>query len=133
MSLKVTLCLLLSLSQDDAPSLLQKAVAQLVSIQEENGAWPYEGVYRVKREIPVSYRVGGTAIVAGALLQAAPDDDNAQAAVDRGLKYVLGQLDDPLLEVSTEEAYDVRVWGHATALEFLCQVRESKRAGGRLK
>jgi len=119
--------------QEDAPVLLQKAVAQLVAIQEENGAWPYEGVYRVNREIPVAYRVGGTAIVAGALLHAAPDDEKARRAFDRGLEYVLGQLDDPLLAASTEDAYDVRVWGHAAALEFLCQVREAKRAGGRLR
>ena len=119
--------------QDDAPALVQKGVAQLIAIQEESGAWPYEGVYRVKGEIPVAYRVGGTAIVAGALLHAAPDDEKARRAVDRGLEYVLGQLDDPLLAASTEDAYDVRVWGHATALELLCQVREARQAGGRLK
>jgi len=120
-------------AQDDAPSLLRKAVAQLVAIQEEGGAWPYEGVYRVNREIPAAYRVGGTAIVAGALLHAAPDDEAARRAVDRALEYVLGRLDDPLLAASTEDAYDVRVWGHATALEFLCQMRGAARAGGRLK
>ncbi|HVE40684.1 MAG TPA: hypothetical protein VNM14_12390 [Planctomycetota bacterium] len=120
-------------AQDDGPALLQKALTQLVAIQEESGAWPYEGVYRVDREIPVAYRVGGTAIVAGALLHAAPDDEKARRAVDRGLEYVLGRLDDPLLAASTEDAYDVRVWGQLTALEFLCQVREAKRAGGRLK
>ena len=43
------LSLLALLVQDDAPTLLQKAVAQLVAIQEESGAWPYEGVYRVGR------------------------------------------------------------------------------------
>jgi hypothetical protein len=120
-------------AQDDAPALLQKAVAELVAIQEENGAWPYEGVYRVNREIPAAYRVGGTAIVAGALLYAAPDDEKARRAVERGLSYVIGQLDDPLLAAGAEDAYDVRVWGHATALEFLCQIREAKRAGGRQK
>jgi hypothetical protein len=125
--------LLLACVQEDAPALLQKAVAQLLTIQEENGTWPYEGVYRVNREIPVAYRVGGTATVAGALLHAAPDDDQARRAVDRGLEFVLGTLDDPLLAASTEDAYDVRVWGQATALEFLCQVRQAKRAGGRLK
>jgi len=119
--------------QEDPAALLQKAVAQLVAIQEESGAWPYEGVYRVNREIPVAYRVGGTAIVAGALLHAAPEDEKAWRAVERGLEYVLGKLDDPLLAASTEDAYDVRVWGHASALEFLCQVREATRAGGRLK
>ena len=77
--------------------------------------------------------MGGTAIVAGALLHAAPDDEKARRAVDRALEDVLGRLDDPLLAASTEDAYDVRVWGHATVLEFLCQLREAKRAGGRLK
>src|SRR5262245_5429972 len=121
--------LLLACTQEDPSSLLKTAVAQLVAIQEERGAWPYEGVYRVNREIPVAYRVGGTAIVAGALLHAAPDDEKARRAVDRGLEYVLGKLDDPLLAASTEDAYDVRVWGHATALEFFCQLRQAARAG----
>lgn len=40
---------------------------------EASGAialWPYEGVYRVRGEIPVGYRVGGTSITCLALLQA---------------------------------------------------------------
>lgn len=89
----VTLFLLL-LTQDDT---LQKAVTQLVAIQEESGGWPYEGVYRVNREIPVGYRVGGTSLVAGALLHAAPKDGKAAKAVERGLAYVLKRLDDPLI------------------------------------
>ena len=115
--------LLAILLQDDPSTLVPKATAQLVSMQEESGAWPYEGVYRVDREIPVGYRVGGTSLVAGALLHAAPKDEKAAKAVERGLAYVLKTLDDPLLEASTEDAYDVRLWGHATALEFLCHAR----------
>jgi hypothetical protein len=60
------------------------------------------------------------------LLHAAPKDDEAQAAVRKGLSFVLKELVDPLMEPSTKEAYDVRVWGHAYALEFLCQVRAAK-------
>src|SRR5438552_2572070 len=52
--------------KDPAP-LIAAAVRELVKIQEEGGAWPYEGVYRVSGEIPAGYRVGGTALVAGAL------------------------------------------------------------------
>jgi hypothetical protein len=131
MTLHLTLCLLLA--QDDPAALIQKAVTQLVSIQEESGAWPYEGVYRVNREIPAGYRVGGTSIVAGALLHAAPKDGKAVKAVERGLAFVLKHLDDPLLEASTEDAYDVRIWGHATALEFLCHVNAATAAGDRAK
>ncbi len=120
---------------DKSPAaLVRKAVRELVKIQEEGGAWPYEGVYRVEGEIPVGYRVGGTSLVAGALLHAAAADDReARAAVAKGLEFVLKNLKHPLLEPSTEDRYDVRVWGHACALEFLCHVRAGKAAGDRAK
>lgn len=127
----IVLALLLLQAQDPA-ALVAAGVKQLVAAQEEGGAWPYEGVYRVGGEIPVAYRVGGTAIVAGTLLLAS-EDAAARGAFERGLTYVLATLDDPLLAPSTEEAYDVRVWGHATALEFLCLVRSKKAAGKREK
>jgi hypothetical protein len=120
-------------AEEKAPTrdeLLRKAVAELVKMQEEGGQWPYEGVYRVGGEIPAGYRVGGTAIVAVTLLSAAPDDKEARAAVAKGLAYVLKALEAPEMAASTEDAYDVRVWGHAYALEFLCHVRAAKAAGG---
>src|SRR6185503_2641315 len=128
-----SLCLLLALAQDDAPSLVRKAVTQLVAIQEEGGAWPYEGVYRVDREIPVGYRIGGTSIVGSTLLHAASADEKARQAVDKGLAFVLQNLGDPLMRASVEDAYDVRIWGHATALDFLCHVKAAKAAGARAK
>src|SRR5215831_13175413 len=127
------ICLLLALAQDDASSLIKKAVTQLVSLQEEGGAWPYEGVYRVNREIPVGYRIGGTSIVAGTLLHAAPSDEKARQAIAKGLTFVLQNLGDPLMRASVDDAYDVRIWGHATALEFLCQIKAAKAAGERAK
>ncbi len=128
--------LVLALAQDtpDPASLVRRAVQDLVKMEETGGEWPYEGVYRVKGQIPIGYRVGGTSIVAGALLHAAaPDDREARAAVGRGLAFVLKALEDPLLQPSADDAYDVRVWGHACALEFLCHVRGAKAAGDRLK
>ncbi len=125
----------LAAAEEKAPSraeLIRKALAELVKMQE-NGEWPYEGVVRVEGKIPIGYRVGGTAIVAGTLLAAAPDDKDARAAVDRGLAFVLTGLQDPRMEPSTREAYDVRVWGHAYALEFLCRVRAAKAAGDKTK
>jgi hypothetical protein len=109
--------------------LIRQAVADVVRMQEKGGQWPYEGVYRVKGEIPVGYRVGGTAVVADTLLFAAPDDKDAKEAVAKGLAFILKELDDPLMAASTEDAYDVRVWGHCCALEFLCHVRAAKVAG----
>ena len=82
--------------KDPAP-LIAAAVRELVKIQEEGGAWPYEGVYRVSGEIPAGYRVGGTALVAGTLLRAAPAGKEARAAFERGLAFVLKGLEHPLL------------------------------------
>jgi hypothetical protein len=121
---------------EKAPSrqeLLDKAVAELIKIQEDPGMWPYEGVYRVGGKIPVGYRVGGTAIVADTLLYAAPDNPEARAALAKGLAFVLKELDDPLMAPSTKDGYDVRVWGHGYALEFLCHVRAAKVAGEHAK
>ncbi|HTF90706.1 MAG TPA: hypothetical protein VK843_19965, partial [Planctomycetota bacterium] len=110
-------------------AMITQAVGQLVAIQE-GGEWPYEGVYRVSGEIPIGYRIGGTSIVGTTLLHAAPKDAAAQAAIDRGLTSVLGLLEHPLMEPSVEDVYDVRVWGHAYALAFLCELRAAKRIGG---
>ena len=108
--------------------LIDEAVAQLIAIQEE-GEWPYEGVYRVKREIPVGYRVGGTSIVATTLIYAAPKNPTALEAIARGQTSVLRLLDHELMRPSTEDAYDVRVWGHTYALAFLCELRAAKLLG----
>ena len=56
----------------DPETLVPVAVEALLGMQEGDGPaeWPYEGVYRVKGDIPIGYRVGGTSLVALALLQA---------------------------------------------------------------
>jgi hypothetical protein len=122
--------LLLLAAQDDAPSMIRKSVDTLISIQDSTGAWPYEGVYRVKGEIPVGYKVGGTATVGIALLSAALDEGPARQALDRGLTYILQHLGDPQMEPSTDDQYDVRVWAQASALEFLCRLRGGRPTKG---
>ncbi|XAL97997.1 hypothetical protein OT109_10350 [Phycisphaeraceae bacterium D3-23] len=116
-------------AQDEPPTaeqLTEVAVERLIAMQEDDGAWPYEGVYRVRRQIPVGYRVGGTAIVCTALLYAADrGDEDAAAAIDRGIARILEELDHPLMAASDEDAYDVRVWGHIYALDFFCRLRET--------
>ncbi|MEM9415988.1 MAG: hypothetical protein AAGA29_11010 [Planctomycetota bacterium] len=118
-----------ALGQDDMPDaeqLIEVAVDRLVAMQEDDGAWPYEGVYRVRGQIPVGYRVGGTAIVCTALLYGADaDDEAAREAIDRGIALIIGALfDDPRMAASDEDAYDVRVWGHIYALDFFCRLRD---------
>lgn len=114
--------------------LIDRAIARIIEIQEEDGAWPYEGVYRVRREIPVGYRIGGTAICCEALLYATPPDhEAANTAIRRGIEVILQDLKHPLMQPSTEDAYDVRVWGHMFALDFFCRLRASGRMPGEME
>jgi hypothetical protein len=99
-------------------------------MQEPGGEWPYEGVYRVQQQIPLGYRVGGTALVADTLLHAAPEAAAARAAVAKAVPFILQGLTDPLLATSTADAYDVRIWGQICALEFFCHLRTAGRAEG---
>ncbi|MCY2960889.1 MAG: terpene cyclase/mutase family protein [Planctomycetota bacterium] len=90
--------------------------------------WPYEGVYRVGGEIPIGYRIGGTAIAATALIEAAggEPDAPARAAIAAGLDFVLEAIRDPLMGPAFEKGYDVRGWGHAYALGFLLRLRDAR-------
>ena len=111
-------------------ALIATAVDELIKMQESDGAWPYEGVYRVRGEIPIGYRVGGTALACEALLHATDaDHKTAGKALTRGIEFIVEGLDDPLMAPSKKNRYDVRVWGHAYALEFFCQLRAAGRAG----
>lgn len=133
-SIAIALLLFVTEALADPPirDLIQTGAAELLKMQEEDGAWPYEGVYRVGGEIPLGYRVGGTAIAIEALLYAAPDAPELPKAIDRGVAYILSKLDDKLLAPSTVEAYDVRVWGHCCVLQVFCRLREKKAAGGHI-
>ncbi len=118
-----------SLSVD---ALIRVGVDQLLSMQEEDGAWPYEGVYRVRGKIPVGYRVGGTSLVCEALLYGAPvDNSKVRSAIERGIDLVLQELHDDRMAAKTDYRYDVRVWGQACALDFFSHLLKTKRAGAR--
>jgi hypothetical protein len=45
-------------SNDNMRQVIDRAVNEMVKTQEPDGAWPYEGVYRVAGKIPVGYRIG---------------------------------------------------------------------------
>ncbi|MFN0060408.1 MAG: hypothetical protein ACKVX7_18280 [Planctomycetota bacterium] len=103
--------------------------------KKPNAEWPYEGVYRVDREIPLGYRIGGTSICAWAVLEPEGWGKNParQKAVERALDFVLARLDDPLMTPTFVEGYDVRGWGHTYALQFLVRMRELKRVPAKRK
>ncbi len=112
----------------------KKAVRILLALQEslEEGddapvlnEWPYEGVYRVGGEIPSGYRVGGTSIVAEALLETPYSEEVPEvgAAVARALDFVLRLLDAEDMQPGFRGSYDVRGWGHTYALSFFLALR----------
>ncbi|MCC7063724.1 MAG: hypothetical protein IT456_13030 [Planctomycetes bacterium] len=107
------------------------AIAALLALQEgpDSDQWPYEGVYREDEgQLPVGYRVGGTAIACLGLV-AAPgfrDDAARVAAVGRGLTFVLKTLEAPRMQIAFEGTYDVRGWGHIYALEMLLQLQDAQ-------
>jgi hypothetical protein len=120
-------------------SALKRGMAALVECQESYAPkgetassvkreWPYEGVYRVKGAIPIGYRIGGTSIVATALIEASGGKPTVpvRAAIERGLDFVLEGLGDPRMSAEFVEGYDVRGWGHAYALGFLLRLRAAK-------
>lgn len=91
----------------------------------EKGEWPYEGVYRVNRQIPIGYRVGGTAIAALALVRAPgyAEDATRQQAVERAVRFVCAQREHTLMSTSNYVAgYDVRAWGYIYAVELLSEL-----------
>lgn len=102
-------------SIDDA---IEAGITHLLKLQGKEGVdkdqWAYEGVYRVRGQIPVGYRIGGTSIVAQSLMLA-PGYDKDQArqdAVRRGVAYVCSARTHADMSVKDYAGgYDVRAWG----------------------
>ncbi len=108
-----------------------QAVGAILAMEEgpDRGEWPYEGVYRVRRQIPIGYRVGGTAIVCEALLEAPgwEDDEARRQAVERGIRFVLASREHPLMSPEYDGGYDVRGWGYTAALSMLVRALDGNR------
>jgi hypothetical protein len=107
---------------------IPRAVEVLLSLQEGDPKqqWPYEGVYRVKGEIPIGYRVGGTAICVVALVEAPGYSEDAarREAVERAVAFICTEKDHPLMSVEEYDAgYDVRCWGYIYAVHALCRLK----------
>ncbi|HRP63935.1 MAG TPA: terpene cyclase/mutase family protein [Phycisphaerales bacterium] len=126
-------CAMANAVQADEPSreaMIARGVEILLDMQEgeTKAEWPYEGVYRVSRTIPVGYRVGGTAIAAAALLHAPglADDAPRQAAIHRAIRFIADSIDDHAMIHHVEATYDVRGWGYAYGLWFLAQAKAMK-------
>jgi hypothetical protein len=91
---------------------------------DDRAEWPYEGVYRVKREIPIGYRVGGTAITAHAILDMPGYLESAARveAVGRACRFVCAARSHDLMQAAYAGGYDVRGWGYCYALRFLVRL-----------
>lgn len=119
---------------DEAAS---RAVEFLLGAQEgdDKAEWPYEGVYRVKGQIPIGYRVGGSAICATALLRAPgyEHDEARRSAVARAARFICAAIDDPLMSPDYDGGYDVRGWGYTYGLAFLLELAARDQIPGELR
>ena len=128
------LCGMIVASRFSAPAEAARAAAVaegiglILTMQEGDGSaeWPYEGVYRVRGRIPEGYRVGGTAIVAEALVRMPgyASDPARQAAVRRAIEFICAKTSEPSLSIDTYSGgYDVRGWGACYAARALLAIR----------
>jgi len=116
------------ISAADLAGATMQGVGILLKMQsgEGNAEWPYEGVYRVRREIPYGYRIGGTAIAVLALLEAPglADDTDRREAIARGLGFVAaGTSHADMSEEKYDAGYDVRGWGYIYGLHVLVRAK----------
>jgi hypothetical protein len=106
---------------------VQRGMDIILALQEGDAKaeWPYEGVYRVKGEIPIGYRVGGTSISAIAILHAPGyvESNQRQEAIARAAEFVCTSIDQPLMSPDYDSTYDVRGWGYTYGLEFLLRLK----------
>ncbi|MEM7453778.1 MAG: biopolymer transporter ExbD [Planctomycetota bacterium] len=121
-----------TVTDEQVEQAVNAGVNRLIELQHEDGAWPYEGVYRVRGRIPVGYRIGGTAIVCEAIMYgASADSEPANEAIGRGVDLIIEEMKNPLMQPSTRNTYDVRVWGHIYALDFFCRLLHDGRFADR--
>lgn len=129
-------------SQDAQPDRISRedavriGVERIVAMEESDpnaagrhakGEWPYEGVYRVRGEIPIGYRVGGTAIAIMAMTREAgyAGDAARKEAVSRGVEFVCASITHPLMSHADYDAgYDVRGWGYIYGLMMLAELKQ---------
>lgn len=109
-------------------SAISQGIELILKMQEGDGSseWPYEGVYRVNGRIPEGYRVGGTSIVAEALVRMPgySSDPGRQAAVARAVSFICAKTSEPSLSIETYDGgYDVRGWGACYAARALLAIR----------
>lgn len=133
------------MADEKLPGWQEGEKSRLAKIREASrgkaAEWPYEGVYRVGPDgrIPPGYRVGGSAIVCEALLEAPGFDDARREAIERSTRFMLAMIaNDEGMEPKSQSEYDVRGWGQAYALKFFLRALEkdaftSKKLEGQVK
>jgi hypothetical protein len=102
----------------------------LVTVEEgagkkgPGGEWPYEGVYRVRGQIPIGYRVGGTGIACLAMAMSPEyvESKPQQDAVARGVAFIIESVKHPLMNPDYDGGYDVRGWGYTYGSLLLLQL-----------
>lgn len=111
----------------DYSPMLTRGVEIILAGQEgeTHAEWPYEGVYRVNRQIPIGYRIGGTALCATALVRVPGYDADAarKDAVHRAIEFIIAGCAHPFMNPVYDGGYDVRGWGYTCGLAFLLELK----------
>jgi hypothetical protein len=104
---------------------IERGVEIILEMQEgpDDREWPYQGVYRVKGQIPIGYRVGGTGISGMALLEAPGGGDERKQALWKATEFVTESINHPLMACKFQATYDVRGWGYTYGLLFLLELK----------
>ena len=108
--------------------LIERAINNLLQMQEADGAWPYEGVYRVGGEIPVGYRgwrYGESFAIH--CYQFPKKHKGCGRGNTAGHPANAGRVEGSSHGAEYRNAYDVRVWGHIYALDLFCRLPEYQR------
>lgn len=116
-------------AKDQCLAFLLARQESLAKPEGDKAEWPYEGVYRVAGEIPIGYRIGGTAIAATALLDAPGlgDATPRKDAIVRAANFIIPALAQPLMSPTDYDGgYDVRGWGYTYALQFFLRCEDEK-------
>ncbi|MEM7228980.1 MAG: prenyltransferase/squalene oxidase repeat-containing protein [Planctomycetota bacterium] len=120
------------MTAEEVASAVQTGIDAIMNMEEgaDAGEWPYEGVYRVRGNIPLGYRVGGTGICCLAIAMAPGFDDDAdrQAAVTRGVRFILDARKDSRMTADDYQGgYDVRGWGFTYGALLMLRLQQMDR------
>lgn len=113
-------------TEPEIQAAIERGIQFLLAAQRESGAWGAAtqtkglNIYAPVPGAHDAFRCATTSLCISALLEVAPDNPQAMAAVDRGEAWLFAHLEE-LRRATTDAIYNV--WGHGYALQALVRMR----------